>query len=182
MPRKWLGRIFLVILWVFLGVLGAGFSVSAAGKLPTLNSFVTDEHPALSGNGRFLGFVSNREGQRQLLLYDLQLRTFVDLPFLNRPDAIAQNPSLSYSARYIVYVASNSGRPEIYLYDRKTHYSQKVTQQYQGWVKHPNISPDGRYITFETGRRGQWDIEVIDRGPRIELDGIQANLRIKDAS
>lgn len=181
MVGKWLGRP-LILLWVFLGVLGGDIPVSMAGKLPTLNSPATDEHPALSGNGRFLGFVSNREGQSQLLLYDLQLRTFIDLPFLNRPDAIAQNPSLSYNARYIVYVASDSGRPEIYLYDRKTRYAQKVTQRYRGWVRNPSISPDGRYVVFETGRRGQWDIEVVDRGSKIELDGVQANLGVKNAS
>jgi len=32
-----------------------------------------------------------------------------------------------------------------------------------------NISPDGRYIVFESGSRG-WDIEVLDRGSNIELD------------
>jgi len=34
----------------------------------------------------------------------------------------------------------------------------------------PSISPDGRFIVFESGSRGQWDIEVLDRGSNIELD------------
>jgi len=33
-----------------------------------------------------------------------------------------------------------------------------------------SISPDGRFIVFESGSRGQWDIEVLDRGSNIELD------------
>ena len=37
-------------------------------------------------------------------------------------------------------------------------------------MRNPQISADGRYIVFETARRGQWDIEVLDRGPLIELD------------
>lgn len=156
-----------------------GVPMARAETPVILNSLVTDEQPALSGNGRFLGFVSNRDGQRQILLYDLQQRRFVDLPFLNRPNAIAQNPSLSYSGRYIVYTASDAGEPDIYLYDRKSNRSRKITRRYQGWVRHPSISPEGRYITFETGRRGQWDLEVIDRGPRIELDRIQDNLEMK---
>jgi len=37
-------------------------------------------------------------------------------------------------------------------------------------VRSPRISPDGRFIVFESGARGQWDIEVLDRGTNIELD------------
>jgi Tol biopolymer transport system component len=56
------------------------------------------------------------------------------------------------------------------LYDRATNRTEILTLTYRGWVRNPQISPDGRYIVFETSRRGQWDIEVFDRGPAIELD------------
>lgn len=135
-----------------------------------LNSHYTDEQPALSGNGRFVAFVSNRDGARKLVMYDLQRRLFIDLPGLNRPEAIAENPSLSRNGRYIVYISSKQGRPEVELYDRVTNRSQVLTMGYRGWVRNPSISPEGRYIVFETSRRGQWDIEVIDRGPNVELD------------
>jgi Tol biopolymer transport system component len=135
-----------------------------------LNSLYTDEQPALSGNGRFLAFVSNRNGKRNILLYDLQQQQFVDIPRLNRRDAIAESPSISNNGRYIVYTASDSGRPEIELYDRVTNRWQVITIGYRGWFRNPSISADGRYIVFESGRRGQWDIELIDRGPLIELD------------
>jgi Tol biopolymer transport system component len=135
-----------------------------------LNSYYTDEQPALSGDGRFLALVSNRDGQRNVLMYDLQQRRLIDLPRLNLRSAIAETPSLSYSGRYLVYLASDRGRPEIELYDRITNRTQVLTMGYQGWVRNPSISPDGRFITFETGKRGQWDIETLDRGPNIELD------------
>lgn len=136
----------------------------------TLNSHYTDEQPALSGNGRLLAFVSNRDGRNQILLYDLQQKRFVDLPGLNKSNAIAQNPSLSQTGRYLVYLSSSQGRPEVELYDRATQRTQILTLGYQGWVRHPSISPDGRYIAFESGNHGQWDVEVLDRGPYIELD------------
>lgn len=135
-----------------------------------LNSRYTDEQPALSGNGRFVAFVSNRDGKRQILVYDLQQRQFLELPRLNRRDTIAESPSLSYNGRYLVYVASDRGRPEVELYDRVTGTTDMLTMGYRGWVRNPSISPDGRFIVFETDRRGQWDIEVLDRGPLVELD------------
>lgn len=136
----------------------------------SLNSVYTDEQPSLSGSGRFLAFVSNRDGQRQVMLYDLRQQTFINLPRLNRRDAVVESPSISNNARYIVYLASDSGRPELELYDRITGRAEILSLGYRGWVRNPSISPDGRYIVFETSQRGQWDLEVIDRGPNIELD------------
>lgn len=136
----------------------------------SLNSRYTEEQPALSGNGRFLAFVSNRNGSQQLLVYDLEAQSFIPTPRLNRRETVAESPSLSYTARYICYLTSNQGRPAIALYDRAMQQSQILTPTYRGWVRNPHISPDGRYIVFESASRGQWDIEVLDRGPTVELD------------
>jgi Tol biopolymer transport system component len=165
--KRWFG-------WVLSLSLAGLMGSCTTNRVPTgpmsLNSRYTDEQPALSGDGRFLAMVSNRSGSRNILLYDLQRQQFVNLPRLNRPDAIAESPSLSYTGRYIVYLASDRNRPEVELYDRITQQTQLLTVGYRGWVRNPSISPDGRYISFETGLRGQWDIEVIDRGPNVELD------------
>ncbi|GAB4161281.1 MAG: hypothetical protein Fur0046_40060 [Cyanobacteria bacterium J069] len=142
----------------------------SSGTPVPLNSRYTDEQPAISGNGQFVAFVSNRQGDRGILLYDLKRQQFVDLPRLNRWDAVAERPSLSNTARYIVYVASGSGRPEVELYDRVTHQAQVLTAGYRGWVRNPSISPDGRYVAFELGRDSRWSIQILDRGPSIELD------------
>lgn len=136
----------------------------------SLNSRYTEEQPTLSGNGRFLAFVSNRNGNQQLLLYDLEQQQFIRTPSLNQPETIAESPSLSYTGRYIAYITSDQGRPVVALYDRATQQSQILTPIYRGWVRNPSISPSGRYIVFETTIRGHWDIEVLDRGPNIELD------------
>ncbi len=136
----------------------------------SLNSRYNDEQPALSGDGRWLAMVSNRYGRRQILLYDLQEKSFVDLPGLNLANTITDSPSLSRTGRYIVYISSIQGRPDIFLYDRAIKKSQLLTQGYRSWLRNPRISPDGRYVVFETARRGQWDIEVIDLGSQIEID------------
>ena len=143
----------------------------------SLNSRYNDQQPAISGDGRWLAMVSNRSGRRQILLYDLQEKTFVDLPGLNLANTITDSPSLSRTGRYIVYISSIQGRPDIFLYDRAIKKSQLVTQGYRSWLRNPRISPDGRYIVFETARRGQWDIEVIDLGSKIEIDQLDGILQ-----
>ncbi|MFM7382819.1 MAG: biopolymer transporter Tol, partial [Microcystaceae cyanobacterium] len=62
------------------------------------------------------------------------------------------------------------GRPDVALYDRLTQRTELLTLNYRSWIRNPQISPDGRFVVFETARRGQWDIAVLDRGPQIELD------------
>ncbi len=142
----------------------------------SLNSRYNDEQPALSGDGRWLAMVSNRNGRGEILLYDLRNKTFVPLGGLNIGNAIADSPSLSRSGRYIVYISSIQGRPDIFIYDRATKQTQLVTKGYRSWLRNPRISPDGRYIVFETAKRGQWDIEVIDLGANIELDSLDGVL------
>jgi Tol biopolymer transport system component len=171
MKSRWLGLFtYSVTCSLFIGLLAACTPETVSTGVGELNSQFNDEQPALSGDGRFLAFASNREGTRSILLYDLRNKQYLNLPRLNRRDAIAESPSLSATGRYITYIASDTARPEVELYDRATQQVQILTMGYRGWFRNPKISPDGRYIVFETGSRGQWDIEVLDRGAGIELD------------
>ena len=153
-----------------LALLNACTPVNRQPTSFSLNSRYHEEQPAISGDGRTLVFVSNRNGSNQIYVYDLRQRRFIDLPGLNRSGEIAQTPSISRTGRYIVYISSIEGRPDILLYDRAIKRSQIMTERYRSWIRNPHISPNGRYIVFETARRGQWDIEVLDRGTNVELD------------
>jgi Tol biopolymer transport system component len=160
--------------WVISLISVIVLSACGTSNLPpdplALNSYYAEEQPSLSGNGRFLAYLSNRDGQRQILMYDLQEQRFVALPGLDLRGTIAQSPSLSYTARYLVYLAEDGDRPAIKLYDRLVAKTQVLTSGYQGWVGHPSLGEDGRYIAFETGENGQLDIEIFDRGSKIEFD------------
>lgn len=135
-----------------------------------INSRYNDQQPSLSGNGRYLTWVSGRSGRHQVLLYDLSQEQFVPLPGLDSDQALQESPSLSVTGRYLVYLVSRNGRPAIALYDRFAEETEILTESYPHWVRNPDISGNGRYVVFETARRGQWDIEVLDRGPNVEPD------------
>jgi Tol biopolymer transport system component len=135
-----------------------------------LNSRAAEHQPALSANGRWLAFVSDRFGGQRIYLYDVQQRQFLELPGLNNDHSLKESPSLSAGGRYLVYLVDHQGRPEIALYDRANRRSQVLTSGYPGGVRQPKISPDGRYVVFESSREGDWNLEVLDRGPNVELD------------
>ncbi|BAQ65270.1 TolB family protein [Geminocystis sp. NIES-3709] len=160
----------LLLLLLLSLIIGGCTSNNISPLSTSLNSRYNDEQPFLSGDGRWLVMVSNRYGGREILLYDLQQNSFVDISGLNLPNAITDSPSLSRTGRYIVYISSIQGRPDIFLFDRATKQTKLLTQGYRSWLRNPRISPDGRYVIFETARRGQWDIEVMDLGPTVELD------------
>ncbi|MGB0562732.1 MAG: TolB family protein [Spirulinaceae cyanobacterium] len=135
-----------------------------------LNSRFTEDQPAISGDGQVVAFITNRNGAAELAVYDLERERFRDVAVINTGDNLIATPSLSQTGRYLVYVVSDRGGPAIALYDQAVEQVEIISRQYRSWVRNPQISPDGRYITFETARRGQWDIEIIDRGPNVELD------------
>lgn len=135
-----------------------------------LNSRFTEDQPAISGDGEVVAFITNRNGSAQLAVYDLERQQFLDVSPINASGNLIATPSLSRTGRYIVYMVNDQGRPAIALYDQAIEQVEIVSRQYRSWVRNPQISPDGRYITFETARRGQWDVEILDRGPNVEPD------------
>jgi Tol biopolymer transport system component len=130
-----------------------------------LNSFVRDGEPRYSFDGKYLVFSSDRANQRHVYLYDVPQRQLINLPGLNQPNSIQDQPDISANARYIVYISEQFGRPEVMVYDRATFKVDRLSAELLAPVRHPTISGNGRFVAFEANRRGQWDIEIIDRGP-----------------
>lgn len=168
--RIWKRGLSLSISVSLLSLLSACGPANLPEGTSGINSRYNDQEPSLSGDGRYLAWVSNRQGRHQVLLYDLSQEQYVALPGLNPKNVLTESPSLSRTGRYLVYLVSQEGRPEIALYDRIAEETEILTDSYRYWVRNPDIDLDGRYIVFETARRGQWDVEVLDRGPEVEPD------------
>src|SRR6516162_7376375 len=134
--------------------------------LPGLNSQTSEDRlPALSHDGRWLAFVSNRPGGvglTDIYLYDRKSERLLTRPNLNSKRMDIE-PSLSADGNLIAFTS-----------DRPPPLSPSGGE---GWVRgggrdtaaheySPSLSPDGRYIAFVSERldgEGERDIYLYDR-------------------
>ena len=128
-----------------------------------INSNAVEEHPSYSADGRYLAFASDRRGQRNVFLYDLEVKQIISLPNLNRRDSSQDQPSLSSNGRYIAYVSSERGKTDIFVYDRQTQKTELLTVNVKGSVANPTINGDGSKIAFQASQLGQWKIVILNR-------------------
>lgn len=158
-------RIAGVGLGIAIAISGCDSTVFLEPQIPVggVNSRFADENPSYSSDGRYLAFASDRNGQRDIFVFDLQDRRLIYLPNLNRGDSSQDQPALSGDGRFIVYVSTERGKPDIMLYDRQNLRSQLLTANVKGTVSHPTINGDGSKIAFQTRQSGQWKIAIIDR-------------------
>lgn len=126
-----------------------------------INSNFVEEYPAYSANGRYLAFASDRRGQRDIFLYDLEAKQLISLPNLNRRDSTQEQPDLSANGRYIAYVSTERGKTDIFVYDRQTQSSKLLTANIKGSCSQPTINGDGSQIAFQASQLGQWKIFIV---------------------
>jgi Tol biopolymer transport system component len=153
----------------------AGYDVKGQKfvDLPELNSPKYDERmPAISGDGRWLAYVSNRAdgvGQSDIWLYDRKESKVVAVPDLNSP-GMDITPSLSGDGNLVAFASDRTGGEggrDIYLFNRTA--KKMIPLPGLNSAAHeqtPSLSADGRYIAFVSERfpgEGERDIFLYDR-------------------
>lgn len=140
-----------------------------------------DHQPALSGDGRFLAFGSELEGQLGYVqVWDLDQNRAVPLPGLSDTPNAQMSPSLSARGTLLAFSAwrrpGTSRRWDVFVYDVAAqrlldvpHLSTPTFDERRGVV-----SGDGRWVAFTTndpGGRGLTDIRLLDRSTN-EVDSL----------
>ena len=183
--------------WNKPGGAGTGYHVYLFDKaakelldLPGLNSPAFDDRmPALSGDGRFLAFTSNRKGGAgltDLYLYDRKDNKLVDVPGLNSPYTEVE-PSLSGDGNLIAFASERpdgKGGRDIYLFDRGAgKYLPLQGLNTESHELSPALSADGRFIVFVSERvegEGDRDIYLYDRKAQKLLPTPGLNSKTED--
>ena len=152
-----------IVLWTGLMLVGGcDHSLLVAPQIPTggVNSRFAEENPSFSSDGRYLAFASDRNGQRDIFLFDLQSRGLVPLPNLNRRDSSQDQPALSADGRFLAYISTERGKTDVMVYDRETPRSPLLSANVRGTVSHPTLT--GSKVAFQTRQSGQWKIAIVD--------------------
>jgi Tol biopolymer transport system component len=140
--------------------------------LPGLNSADNEREVAISGDGRFLAFVSDRPGSlglSDIYLYDRDVKQCVLLPGVNSPRR-ELNPTLSHDGLLLAFVSDRpggQGGKDVYVVDRQTgEVVSPAGLNSSGHEQTPTFSPDGRYLAFVSERvsgEGERDVYLYDR-------------------
>ncbi len=140
--------------------------------LPGLNTEHNEREVAISGDGRFLTFVSDRPestGLSDVYLYDRDAHQVMPLPGLNSPHR-ELNPALSHDGKLLAFVSDRpggAGGKDIYLYKRESgEVLVPPGLNSAGHEQTPAFSPDGRFLVFVSERTsgpGERDIYLYDR-------------------
>ncbi len=166
-------------------------SVDSAGNQADGSS----DAPAISANGRFVTFVSTASnlvpadinGETDILVHNRQTgiteRVSIDSAG-NQADGSSEGPAISADGRFVAFVSAASNlvpsdtnrESDVFVHDRQTRATERVSvdsagSQADGSSAAPAISPDGRFVAFESkagnlvpgDTNGESDIFIHDR-------------------
>lgn len=136
------------------------------GKIGSLGQPQYATVPSSSADGRYLTFVQSLAPAEEYSTYRVvRLDTSTGIKTVlaksSQVTSSAWNafgdPSMSNDGRYIAYMKQNSGGVRVFLYDANTGVSQVISHaagspgtKANGGAYRPQISGNGRYITFQS--------------------------------
>lgn len=124
-------------------------------QFTTLPGF--DCYPSFSPDGQQIVYMSERDGNRDLFIANLD---GVDQLRLTYEEAYDYEPNWSPQGDKITFVSRRDGNSEIYVMDIDGENVVRLTEDPKlDW--RPVFSPDGEWIVFESWRTGNGDIYLM---------------------
>jgi TolB protein len=132
-----------------------------SGANPITNENQTVEALAVSSDGKWLAFDSNREGRQHIFKVKLPGGEPVQL---TRDQWDDFNPSWSGDGRFIAFHSLRTGNRDVYVMNSDGTDTRDITA-YPGHGMGPSLSPDGQRVLFISDRSGRWELHEIHRAP-----------------
>lgn len=147
------------------GVLGRR-SAPAAGLAEGSRS-----DPALSGDGRVLASLLERDGRDQVLLQELPSGRPLPLRQLQRRQLLPHSaPSLSWNGRYLALLVREGNRTRIVVEDRLSGRLLRLPLPGDGEPERLSLAADGTRLAVQMLRRGQRQVQVFSLAGLLEPD------------
>ncbi|MHC4473941.1 MAG: S41 family peptidase, partial [Planctomycetota bacterium] len=118
-----------------------------------------DQWPRFSPNGKQIAFFSNKKGNSDLFLHDLESGETRQLTRHTGNDFFH---SWAPDGKSLVFASDRSGNKDIWLLDLETEAEIQLTSD-RSADDDPSFSPDGKLIAFDSGREGSQAIYVMNR-------------------
>jgi Tol biopolymer transport system component len=146
-----------------------------------------DWSPAPSQTGARIAFVSDRNGNPDIFVYDASGDSLLALPGL-ASDSTDTEPSLTPDARYLAFASTRpggAGGSDIFLYDlqTKTFVTLVMGVNSAQDERQPSISANGMVLSFESNRSGGvggFDVWNHDRQSGATGQGANQNSAMAD--
>ena len=161
---------------------GLGDTLVPLAGLDTVAAF-NDYSPSPDQTGSKIAFVSDRNGNPDVFVWDRSARTVLDLPDLISPGNDV-DPSITPDGHYLCFAsdrAGGAGGYDLYLYDLVNKVfvplpTSPVVVNSAGDERHPAISFSGDVIVFQSNRSGGaggWDLYNCRRSTNSVGQGFQ---------
>ena len=125
------------------------------------SSQANDYSPAWSPDGRWIAFVSTRDGDEELYLMSA---TGSQVRQLTRNKVKDQTPAWSPDGRWLVFASERGGNRarELYVMPSKGGPATRIVRSPLRWNESfaPVWSPDGRWIAFVSNRAGLFGVDI----------------------
>nr|MBC7244787.1 PD40 domain-containing protein [Chloroflexota bacterium] len=118
-----------------------------------------DMAPTWSPDGKYIAFVSDREGNKEIYVMKADGTQQVNLTQHPSED---WTPSWSPDGKHIAFASYRDGNWEIYVMEADGSNVQRLTRNTAADYA-PCWSPDGQKIAFQSNRDGNWEIYVMNR-------------------
>ncbi|WP_399244481.1 MULTISPECIES: TolB family protein [Synechococcales] len=127
------------------------------------------EDPALSGDGRLLASLVERNGRSSVLLQERLSGKVLPLRTLNGQQPHS-SPSLSWNGRYLALIVQRGERRLAMIEDRATGRPHPLLLPGGQEPQRLSLAPDGRRLAVQLTRDGVRRVELFDLGGQLEAD------------
>jgi hypothetical protein len=138
------------------------------------------QDPALSGDGRVLASLIERDGRPTVVLQEQPSGRLLPLRHLQRGQPHT-SPSLSWNGRYLAVLTQRGGRRLALIEDRASGRLHRLPLPAELEPQRLSLASDGRRLALEVVQGGRTRVQVFDLGALLEPD-LPAGLPVRGAA